>query len=73
MERKVYIAGRDDIPRSVTLGVGEELDVVFVVLPGADCSVLMDVDLRGAGASAHISGLYLANASQKAKATNPAK
>ena len=65
MERKVYIAGRDDIPRSVALGAGEELDVVFVVLPGADCSVLMDVDLRGAGASARISGLYLANASQK--------
>lgn len=65
MERKVYIVGKDAVPRQVSLGAGEEMDVVFVVLPGADCNVYMDVDLCGRGASARISGLYLANASQK--------
>ena len=65
MAPKVYIAGRDEIPRKVSLGAGEELDILFVVFPGADCSIEMDVDLCGPGADAQIRGLYLATGNQK--------
>ena len=65
MAPKVYIAGRDEIPRKVSLGAGEELDILFVVFPGADCSIEMDVDLCGTGADAQIRELYLATGNQK--------
>ena len=65
MASKIYIAGKDTIPGKVSLGAGEELDIIFVVLPGTDCDLKMDVDLDAPGASAQIRGLYIATGSQK--------
>ena len=65
MASKIYIVGRDQIPSKISLGAGEELDIIFVVLPGTDCSFPLDVDLDAPGASALIRGLYVATGSQK--------
>ena len=65
MASKIYIVGRDQIPSKISLGAGEELDIIFVVLPGTDCSLPLDVDLDAPGASALIRGLYVATGSQK--------
>ena len=69
MASKIYIAGKDAIPRKVSLGAGEELDIIFVVLPGTDCDLQMDVDLDAPGASAQIRGLYVATGTQKVNMT----
>ncbi|MBO4843995.1 MAG: SufD family Fe-S cluster assembly protein [Bacteroidales bacterium] len=69
MAPKVYIVGKDPIPRKVILDEGQELDIIFVVLPGEDCGLAMDVELDAPGASATIRGLYLANGSQKVDIT----
>ena len=65
MAAKVYIVGKDTIPSKVSLGAGEEMDIVFVALPGEDRRVDMDVELDAPGASAQIRGLYIATGSQK--------
>ena len=65
MAAKVYIVGKDTIPSKVSLGAGEEMDIVFVALPGEDRRVDMDVELDAPGASARIQGLYIATGSQK--------
>ena len=65
MAAKVYIVGKDTIPSKVSLGAGEEMDIVFVALPGEDRRVDMDVELNAPGASAQIRGLYIATGSQK--------
>lgn len=65
MAAKVYIVGEDTIPSKVSLGAGEEMDIVFVALPGEDHRVDMDVELDAPGASAQIRGLYIATGSQK--------
>lgn len=65
MAAKIYIVGKDTIPSKVSLGAGEEMDIVFVALPGEDRRVDMDVELDAPGASAQIRGLYIATGSQK--------
>ena len=65
----VYIVGKDQIPGKISLGAGEEMDIIFLVLPGADCSLAMDVDLDAPGASALIRGLYIATGTQKVDMT----
>ena len=65
MASKIYIVGKDIVPGKVSLGAGEELDIIFVVLPGTDCTLPLDVDLDAAGASATIRGLYIATGNQK--------
>lgn len=62
---KVYFAGVDTIPQHITLGAGDELGMVVVVLPGAGCGISITVDLEGEGAKADISGLFLCSGADK--------
>ena len=65
MDSAVFVIGRDELPRSVSLGAGESLHWTFAVLPGTDCDLHLDVTLDGPGAEADIAGLYLCRASER--------
>lgn len=61
---RIFVIGRDEVPAKVNLGEGEELRWTFVVLPGTSCSLSVQINLDGRGASADVAGLYLCNASE---------
>jgi len=69
MTKKLYIAGRSEIPATFTVGASEELEITLVILPGIDCEIPLTVDLTGEGASVLLRGLYLCNARQKVSIT----
>ena len=64
MER-LYIIGREELPRELTLGAGERADLTLIVLPGTSCNLEMDINLTGEGAEASISGLYVCGGSER--------
>lgn len=65
MGRKVYIAGRQEIPGSLRVGAGESLEMTIVVLPGTSCEIPLEVEIDGADADVAIRGLYLCHGSEK--------
>ena len=70
--QKVYVLGPDmkaagQIPSSITLERDSRLDVVLVILPGAECDIPLSVRLAGEGCEANVSGLYVCDSSQKVK------
>lgn len=64
MTRKVYIAGRSEIPKNFNVGAFEDLELTLVILPGTSCEIPLTIDLNGEGASVLMRGLYLCNGSQ---------
>jgi len=64
---KVFIIGRDNVPAEVHLGEGEELHWTFVVLPGTDCSLSLEINLDGKGAFADLAGLYFCRGSENVR------
>ena len=62
---KVYFVGRDSIPESVSLGRGEQLSVLLVVLPGVSADVRMRVDLNGEGAGFVLNGACVCTSDEK--------
>jgi Fe-S cluster assembly protein SufD len=68
---KVFVIGPDQIsalpPERFSVGTGEELRVVLVVLPGVSPVIPMTFDLVGEGASVRVSALYLAAGSGKVR------
>ncbi len=64
MIERTYIIGRDAVPCLIRLGEGESLRWTFVVLPGTDCSLDVEIDLDGPGASVDLAGLYLCKGSE---------
>lgn len=65
MATRTYIAGTDIIPRHLTLGAGEELELCLAVLPGVSCEIPLQVDITGPGASLGIYGVYLCGADEQ--------
>lgn len=56
---KIFLIGRDAVPDRISLGAGESLEAVFVVLPGVSCSLDLEIALDAPGAKADIAGLFL--------------
>ena len=56
---KVYLIGRDEVPRRLVLGEGEVAELTLVALPGASASTSVEVELAAPGAQLTLSGLYL--------------
>ena len=70
--QKVFVLGPDtkaagQIPSAITLERDSRLDVVLVILPGAECDIPLSVRLAGEGCEANVSGLYVCDSSQKVK------
>lgn len=63
--RKVFVAGKDTLPRELVLGAGEHLALSIVVLPGVSLEEHLRIDLGAPGASADIMGLYLCKGEEK--------
>lgn len=70
---KVFIAGASapgtypisEIPSRISVGAGESVDMVAIVLPGASCEVPVAVDIDGEGAEVNLSGLYICGGDEK--------
>lgn len=62
---KVFIAGVDRIPEKWVLSEGESLDATFVILPGVDCDIHLEVELNGTDCNVDIAGLYICDGNQK--------
>ncbi len=62
---RVYVIGRDELPRLVRLGGGESLRMTLVVLPGTSAEVSMEVDIDSEGCEVDIAGLYLCGSDEK--------
>lgn len=68
---EVYICRCDDdvlrIPRSLEVCGGGSVDITFVVLPGVNADIRMDVSVNGPAASVSIHGLYVSLAEEKVR------
>ena len=53
--------------RSVDVQAGQRTDMVFLVYPGVDCEVKLDINLLGEGAEANVYGAYVCGGSEKVK------
>ena len=53
------------LQEKIVLGRDESLKAVFVILPGADCTIPLTVDISGEGASAELSGVYVCDGTDK--------
>lgn len=70
---KVFIAGASapgtypisELPSRISVGAGESVDMVAIVLPGASCEVPVAVDIDGEGAEVNLSGLYICGGDEK--------
>lgn len=62
---KVCFAGKDSIPEHVTLGRGESLDMVIIIMPGVDCNIPLTIDMDGEDAEVNLAGLYICSGDQK--------
>ena len=60
----IYVIGRDSVPDAIRLQGGQKLSLAFVVLPGTDCNLSVQIDLDGAGCELNIEGVYLCNAQE---------
>lgn len=66
---QVYMIGRgegcvEELPfSSIVAGAGAQVDIVIVILPGADADVPLAVDITGEEADVRISGLYVCSGS----------
>lgn len=63
----VFVIGRDAVPSLVRLGAGESLHWTFVVMPGTDCNLSVEIDLDGQGADVDLAGLYLCRSTEKVR------
>lgn len=59
MLKPYYILGRDEFPRELSLGKGENASTVLVALPGVKLDMETTILLSGEGASLELSGLYV--------------
>lgn len=64
MDKRHYIVGRDAVPSFLSLGEGEELEMTMIVPEGTDCSLQIQIDLDGRGASLDLAGAYKCSGSQ---------
>ena len=68
---KVFVIGPDSLaalpPERFSVGAGEELRLVLVVLPGVSPVIPLTIDLEGEGATVNVSGLYLASGSDRVR------
>ena len=65
--RRAYIlreSGRDENVHIVA-GKDSITDLTFIVLPGVDAAIEVDVDIVGEGASVRIAGLYVSGSGEK--------
>ncbi len=64
---RVFLIGRDEIPRKVRLDSGDTLSWTLVFLPcaGADVKVDLDVNLCGPGSSLDLAGIYICPTDEK--------
>lgn len=62
---QVFIVGSSTLPQRVSVGRGEVLDWVFIVLPGVSAEVPLTVDIDGEGADVHLSGLYVCGGAER--------
>lgn len=51
----------------ITVGEGESADLVFIIMPGVDADIDLNLFLEGSGAEVNISGLYLCGGSEKVR------
>lgn len=59
---KIYVirpSGTPELPARLSVAAGESLRVTFLVLPGADLSLPLEVELTAPGARVELNGLYL--------------
>lgn len=61
---RVCVIGRDDVPQLIRLQGGEDLNLTFVVLPGTDARLSMEIDLDGPDCRVDIAGVYLCRESE---------
>lgn len=69
---KVFVLGPHmdaigQIPSSVVLETDSRLDMVLVILPGAECDISLSLRLIGEGSEANVSGLYVCDAQQNVR------
>ena len=62
---KIYMLGRDEVPRRLTLRENDDLHIVFVARPGYSGNVDFEIDIVRPGANLEIAGLYLSNNGDK--------
>lgn len=62
---KVFIVGVDEIPRRWTLSEGESLEATFVIFPGTDCKLDVEVDINGRDCRIDLAGLYLCTGNEQ--------
>ena len=62
---QVFIVGSREFPQRVSVGRGEVLDWVLVVLPGVSADVPLTVDIEGEGAEVRLAGIYLCGADER--------
>ena len=67
----VYLLTADSaeslVPQSVTVEKDAAVNIVVIVMPGADCDIRINVNLAGEGAEANIYGTYICGGEEKVK------
>lgn len=67
---QVYILGpgqNSEVPEKITLEADSSVNIVIIILPGVSCYLPITVDLKGRGADANISGVYLCGSDEHVK------
>ena len=67
----VYLLTADSaeslVPQSVIVEKDAAVNIVVIVMPGADCDIRINVNLAGEGAEANIYGTYICGGEEKVK------
>ena len=58
---KIYILGRQEVPKRLTLRENDDLHITFVAWPGYNGDVDFEIDIERPGANLDIAALYLNN------------
>ena len=62
---KLYILGRNEVPKRLTLRENDDLKITFVARPGYTGTVDFQIDIERPGANLDIAALYLSNNGDK--------
>lgn len=58
---KIYILGREEVPKRLTLRESDDLHITFIAWPGYNGDVDFEIDIERPGANLDIAALYLNN------------